>query len=115
MQATARRTMTRDRCTMERGLLLVINKCSGPGRPVLPTSLLKVPLLHWNDFILRGKIYTITMDLIPFLIDFILHIDTHLNLLIEQYGVWTYLLLFLIVYVETGAVVTPFLPGDSLL
>ena len=55
------------------------------------------------------------MDLLPFLIDFVLHIDTHLNLLIQQYGVWTYLLLFLIVYIETGAVVTPFLPGDSLL
>jgi membrane-associated protein len=55
------------------------------------------------------------MDPLLFLIDFVLHIDTHLNLLIEQYGVWTYLLLFLIVYIETGAVVTPFLPGDSLL
>lgn len=55
------------------------------------------------------------MDLLPFLIDFVLHIDTHLNLLIQQYGVWTYLLLFLIVYIETGAVVMPFLPGDSLL
>lgn len=82
--------------------------------PVSPSSV-TVPLLHWNAFILRGRINTITMDLLPFLIDFILHLDTHLNLLIQQYGLWTYLFLFLIIYIETGAVVTPFLPGDSLL
>jgi membrane-associated protein len=55
------------------------------------------------------------MDLIAWLIDFILHIDTHLDLLISSYGLWVYLILFVIVFCETGLVVTPFLPGDSLL
>src|SRR5690349_23496224 len=49
------------------------------------------------------------------LIDFILHIDAHLLELAAQYGVWLYGILFLIVFAETGLVVTPFLPGDSLL
>jgi membrane-associated protein len=55
------------------------------------------------------------VDLINSLIDFILHIDTHLAQIIKDYGVWTYALLFLIIFMETGFVVTPFLPGDSLL
>ncbi len=55
------------------------------------------------------------MDIIYFLIDFILHIDQHLADLVAQYGVWIYGILFLIVFCETGFVVTPFLPGDSLL
>ena len=55
------------------------------------------------------------MDIITFLIDFILHLDQHLGQLIQDYGVWTYLILFLIVFCETGLVVMPFLPGDSLL
>jgi membrane-associated protein len=55
------------------------------------------------------------MDLIYFLIDFILHVDKHLTELVQAYGVWVYGLLFLIVFVETGLVVMPFLPGDSLL
>lgn len=55
------------------------------------------------------------MDLILALVDFILHIDKHLDTIIRNYGVWTYSLLFLIVFCETGLVVTPFLPGDSLL
>ncbi len=50
-----------------------------------------------------------------FLIDFILHIDEHLAELVQQYGFWTLLILFLIIFCETGLVVTPFLPGDSLL
>lgn len=49
------------------------------------------------------------------LIDFVLHINVHLNELVANYGVWVYAILFLIVFAETGLVVTPFLPGDSLL
>ena len=55
------------------------------------------------------------MDFIHKLIDFILHIDVHLNAIIVQYGTWTYAILFAIIFVETGLVVMPFLPGDSLL
>ena len=55
------------------------------------------------------------MELAAFLIDFILHVDDHLQAFVQQYGVWVYALLFLIVFVETGVVVMPFLPGDSLL
>jgi len=49
------------------------------------------------------------------MIDFILHIDKHLNAIIQNCGAWSYLLLFAIIFAETGLVVTPFLPGDSLL
>lgn len=55
------------------------------------------------------------MDIISTLIDFILHLDKHLAEIVSQYGFWTYALLFLIIFMETGFVVTPFLPGDSLL
>lgn len=55
------------------------------------------------------------MDLIHFLIDFILHVDQHLATFVQAYGAWVYALLFLIIFVETGVVVMPFLPGDSLL
>ncbi|GEM66910.1 membrane protein [Sphingobacterium mizutaii NBRC 14946 = DSM 11724] len=55
------------------------------------------------------------MDLIYSLIDFILHIDDHLVEIVNNYQTWTYLILFLIIFAETGLVVTPFLPGDSLL
>lgn len=48
-------------------------------------------------------------------IDFILHVNDHLSMMVETYGVWVYAILFLIVFAETGLVVTPFLPGDSLL
>ncbi|HYH78664.1 MAG TPA: hypothetical protein VEX86_02680, partial [Longimicrobium sp.] len=49
------------------------------------------------------------------LIDFVLHVDKHLADLARQYGAWTYAILSLIVFAETGLVVAPFLPGDSLL
>ena len=55
------------------------------------------------------------MELLLFLWDLVVHLDKHLANLLLQYGAWVYLLLFLIVFCETGLVVTPFLPGDSLL
>jgi membrane-associated protein len=55
------------------------------------------------------------MDLINLFIDLVLHLDKHLGDLIAQFGGWTYLILFLVIFMETGLVVTPFLPGDSLL
>ncbi|MDR0806913.1 MAG: DedA family protein [Enterobacteriaceae bacterium] len=55
------------------------------------------------------------MEYITYLIDFILHIDVHLAQIFGHYGVWVYGILFLILFCETGLVVTPFLPGDSLL
>lgn len=55
------------------------------------------------------------MDTLHHLLSFILHIDAHLTTFVTNYGVWTYALLFLIIFCETGLVVTPFLPGDSLL
>lgn len=55
------------------------------------------------------------MEFVMECVDFFLHLDTHLHSVIQAYGVWTYLLLFLIIFCETGLVVTPLLPGDSLL
>jgi len=55
------------------------------------------------------------MDILAYLIDVVLHLDRHLVELIRDYGAWVYLVLFLIIFAETGLVVTPFLPGDSLL
>ena len=55
------------------------------------------------------------MELVTFLIDFILHVDKHLEVFVQTYGAWVYALLFVIIFVETGLVVMPFLPGDSLL
>lgn len=55
------------------------------------------------------------MEFIQYLIDLVLHLDVHLTELILMFGLWTYAILFLIIFAETGLVVTPFLPGDSLL
>ena len=55
------------------------------------------------------------METITFLIDFILHVDAHLSEFVQAYGAWVYALLFAIIFVETGLIVMPFLPGDSLL
>jgi membrane-associated protein len=55
------------------------------------------------------------MELISNCVDFVLHLDKHLGYVLESYGVWCYLLFFIIIFAETGLVVTPFLPGDSLL
>ena len=55
------------------------------------------------------------MDILLTLVDFILHLDRHIAELIASYGAWTYAILFAIVFIETGVVVLPFLPGDSLL
>ena len=55
------------------------------------------------------------MDILAFVLDFILHVDVHLATFEQTYGAWVYALLFLIIFVETGVVVMPFLPGDSLL
>ena len=55
------------------------------------------------------------MEYITLVIDFILHMDKYLNLIIEAVGFWSYLVLFIVIFIETGLVVTPFLPGDSLL
>ena len=55
------------------------------------------------------------MELLTFLLDFILHVDKYLEAFVTNYGLWVYALLFLVIFVETGVVVMPFLPGDSLL
>jgi membrane-associated protein len=55
------------------------------------------------------------MEWIQTLIDLVLHVDKHLDSLISQFGVWFYVLMFLVIFCETGLIVTPFLPGDSLL
>jgi len=55
------------------------------------------------------------MEFLSKVISFVLHLDTHLSALIQQYGLWTYVILFVVIFCETGLVVTPFLPGDSLI
>jgi membrane-associated protein len=55
------------------------------------------------------------MEFIAVILDFVLHVDRHLVVLAGDYGVWVYAILFLVIFLETGVVVTPFLPGDSLL
>lgn len=56
-----------------------------------------------------------TLEILSNILDFIIHIDVHLSEIIRDYRVWTYLILFIIIFAETGLVVVPFLPGDSLL
>jgi len=55
------------------------------------------------------------MELITTILEWVLHLDTHLAQIIQQFGGWTYGILFFVIFMETGFVVTPFLPGDSLL
>lgn len=55
------------------------------------------------------------MEIITYLFDFILHVDKYLEAFVRSYGLWVYALLFLVIFVETGVVIMPFLPGDSLL
>ena len=55
------------------------------------------------------------MDLVLYFFDFFIHLDKHLPVLIASFGIWTYLIVFLVIFCETGLVVTPVLPGDSLL
>jgi membrane-associated protein len=55
------------------------------------------------------------MEFLRHIVDLFLHLDQHLSQIISEYGIWTHLILFLIVFCETGLVITPFLPGDSLL
>jgi len=55
------------------------------------------------------------MDIIQKILDIALHLDKYLSAIIQQYGIWTYAILFVVIFVETGFVVMPFLPGDSLL
>jgi len=59
--------------------------------------------------------YDCFMEIIHHLADFFIHLDTHIASISAQYGAWTYLIVFVIIFCETGLVVTPFLPGDSLL
>lgn len=55
------------------------------------------------------------LQLINWFVDFVLHMDKHLPQIVNDIGIWAYLVLFVIIFIETGLVVTPFLPGDSLL
>jgi membrane-associated protein len=55
------------------------------------------------------------MELLKTLFEILMHLDKHLDVVIRNYGIWTYAILFLIIFLETGLVITPFLPGDSLL
>lgn len=61
------------------------------------------------------EFFDASMQIIKAFFEFVIHIDVHLSEIIQSYGLWTYLILFLIIFCETGLVVTPILPGDSLL
>lgn len=73
--------------------------------------------LFFDSFLMRFglTLFTHFFDLMGFLVHFILQIDQSLGVMITQYGIFTYAILFLVVFAETGLIVTPFLPGDSLL
>ena len=60
-------------------------------------------------------LYVNTQYIMEFILDFILHIDQYMINIVQEYHAWTYIILFIIIFCETGLVVTPFLPGDSLL
>jgi membrane-associated protein len=68
-----------------------------------------------QSFLYTSCKYSQIMEPFIFLMDFIIHLDEHLGILIQSYGVFVYAILFFIVFLETGLVITPFLPGDSLL
>jgi membrane-associated protein len=86
----------------------------------LPTKYYRLSTNHIDIFLIF--LYSKSMEMITQLfgwvlqfVDFILHLDKHLNYIIENYGLWCYVIFFLIIFAETGLVVTPFLPGDSFL
>lgn len=99
----------------------------GASREGFPIDLSGGDLLNGNPLFLfrrkmgfyaawsRRKKSRVFMELLKTLIEWVLHIDHHLDQLFEYFGVWTYIVLFAIIFAETGLVVTPFLPGDSLL
>lgn len=69
---------------------------------------------HFDPFVVL-KEYSINMDIILYFIDFLIHLDKYLPVIIESFGIWAYVIVFLVIFCETGLVVTPVLPGDSLL
>ncbi len=73
------------------------------------------PLVFARDLLHPKQVFAVRMDLLQTFIDYFIHIDAHLVELTRDYGRWVYAILFLIIFCETGLVVTPFLPGDSLL
>ena len=71
--------------------------------------------LIYRDMITYSPDWKLYMDLLLYFIDIFIHLDKHLSLLIQHFGGWAYLIVFLVIFCETGLVVTPILPGDSLL
>ena len=69
----------------------------------------------WVSLVFPVAIRLVIMEFLTQFIDIVLHLDKHLALMVQQYGLWIYGILFFIIFAETGFVVTPFLPGDSLL